>query len=274
MTSASQLIDPLAVRESAVLQQKIRGMRCRLLLVAMGSGLAAAVAAAMALLTVGMLLDWWLTLSRQTRAIMLAVDGAAIIWMIARHMIHPILSAPDDDMLALMVERTRPQFRGRLISSVQLTGAATPSSPSLIHALVADTERLAEDVDFGESIPTTTLLRLAIAATLMVLATVAGIACTRPASLALLGRAFLAAARAQQQAVTSTEISRSPSLFPDKDGGVGSQPVNAVGKSQKRAQLRSLLDRDLNDLSHIARDEETLQRDLEALIQQKAASTN
>src|ERR1700687_5636154 len=105
MISPPQLTDSRAVPVSGVLQRKIRGMRRKFLLVAAVSGFAAAVGAAVALLMVGTLLNWWLTLGREVRAIMLAVDGIVFLWIGARYIVRPILSAPDDDMLALMVER-------------------------------------------------------------------------------------------------------------------------------------------------------------------------
>ncbi len=264
MISAPRLTDSPTAPDSVVLQRKIRGMRRKFLLVVAGSGFAAAVVAVAVLLTVGMLLDWRLTFGREARTILLAIDSIVFLWIVVHTIVRPILSIPDDDTLALMVERRQPQFRGRLISSIQLIRETTASSPSLVRNLVAETTRLAERVDFSESIAVTAFVRLAIAASLLAVIASGGYAFGRPTTSALLGRAFLANTSLLRRAVTSAQPAGNPNP----------STATADGISQKHAKLKTLLDRELNDLNKIAQDEDNLKRDTEDLIQPKAATTN
>ena len=247
-----------------VLQRKICRMRRKFLLVAAGGGFAAAIGTLVALLAVGIFLDWRLALGPQARAIMLIIDSTVFVFIIARYIVQPLVSAPDDDMLALMVERGHPQFRGRLISSVQLSRESTTPSPLLVRALVTETAQIAKDVDFGDSIAIGTFVRLAIGASLLAVLAITGYACTRPTSAALLRRAVLAETRLPQRATATAEIARNPNPSP---GAV-------MAESQKRAHLKALLNRNLDDLSKVAEDEETLEHDLEVLIEPKAGPTN
>jgi len=264
MISAPRLTDSPVTPDTVVLKRKIRGMRRKFRLVVAGSGFAAAMAAVAVLLTVGMLMDLWLTFGREARAILLGIDGIVFLWIVVRTFVRPILSIPDDDTLALMVECRQPQFRGRLISSIQLTRETTTSSPSLVRNLVAETTRLAERVDFSESITVTALARLAISTSLLAVIAIAGYAFGRPTSAALLGRVFLADTSLREQAVASAQTIGSPN----------SSPARVDGKSKKEAELKTQLDRELNDLNKIAQDEDNLKRDTEDLIQPKAATTN
>ena len=71
---------------------------------------------------------------------------------------------PDDDELALLVERGYSQFASRLIASLQLTrpnALQSNEAPSLVRELVAETERLARPLDFTAVIATRELRRLA-----------------------------------------------------------------------------------------------------------------
>ena len=80
------------------------------------------------------------------------------------HIIVPFIRQPDDDELALLVERGYSQFASRLIASLQLTrpnALQSNEAPSLVRELVAETERLARPLDFTAVIATRELRRLA-----------------------------------------------------------------------------------------------------------------
>jgi hypothetical protein len=181
---------------SQLLLSKISHVRHRHASVAMGSGIALAVGALVLGLMVGMLLDWWLDLPRWIRAAFLAMDLSLLAVIVIYEIILPIVTAPNDDQIALQVEDAHPEFRTRLIASVQLSrpeAIVAGASPSLIHAMVAQTESLAETIDFGNVIRTDRLSRLGLTAAFMLLIGVAGLLSLRRDHIGhdLLSRAFL-----------------------------------------------------------------------------------
>ena len=95
---------------------------------------------------------------------MLALNLGIICYFVARHVFLPILHQPDDDTLALLVEKARPEFSSRLIASVQLTepgGISTGESSDLVRALVEETESLARVIGFDQFVKTDQLKRVA-----------------------------------------------------------------------------------------------------------------
>ncbi|NDB77733.1 MAG: hypothetical protein EB141_19165, partial [Verrucomicrobia bacterium] len=110
-----------------------------------------------------MLLDWFLDLPWAVRFLLFLGYLAAAGHVIWHHILIPFLRQPDDDAVALLVERGNPQFTTRLIAALQLTRPGALQSgeaPALVRALVADTERLAGPVDFTAVICTRQLRRL------------------------------------------------------------------------------------------------------------------
>jgi hypothetical protein len=153
------------VTPSALLAEKVSAVRRKQTGVAAGTGAGMAVGAFIILLAVAMLLDWWLDLNRGIRAVMLlAILGAtgAIIW---RFILTPIRRQPDDDTIALAVEKARPQFRSRLISAIQFPrpGVIAPgTATSLARMTIAETEELARPMDFTEVISTQELKKVSL----------------------------------------------------------------------------------------------------------------
>jgi hypothetical protein len=130
-----------------ILLQKIDEVRGRQRSVAIGQGIARIVLAAIGLVMAFFLVDW-LILAKSTpgsgdrlaRGILVAAMLATLGWVVWRSLISVLLHTPDDDEVALKVEKGHPELRGRLISTIQLrrnVGAA--GSKDLIAALEADT---------------------------------------------------------------------------------------------------------------------------------------
>lgn len=145
------------VQSSALLAEKISAVRRKQVGVAAGTGAAMAVGAFLILLAMAMLLDWWLDLPRAARAAMLASILGGTGFLVWRFIATPLLRQPDDDAVALTVEKARPQFRSRLISSIQFPrpGVIAPgTAASLARMTIAETEELARPMDFTEAIPT------------------------------------------------------------------------------------------------------------------------
>lgn len=108
-------------------------------------------------------LDFFLDLPRWARALTgMMVVGLTIgtIWRLGWRGLRAV---PRQDALALWVERQRPDFRSRLISSVQLArmGWDTPEARAFVARMQADVGDAARGVPVGEVAPTDDLRRSA-----------------------------------------------------------------------------------------------------------------
>lgn len=100
-------------------------------------------------LIVSFLLDYFLRLPQAVRTVLLLSACGLVAYAVVRRIIRPLgLKLPDDE-LAVLVERSHPQLRERLLTAVELTksGAETARyvSSSLLDAVIQDVEaRVAE----------------------------------------------------------------------------------------------------------------------------------
>jgi hypothetical protein len=162
---------------------KIHEVRQRQRSVAIGQGVARLVLAALGLIVAFFLVDW-LVLARSTpgsgdrlaRGILLAAMLGILGWVAWRCLISVLLHSPDDDEVALKVERGHPELRGRLISTIQLRRSSTAAgSRELIAALEADTVAFAGGMRFTDIIDLRLLKKVAlVAAGFIALATALG----------------------------------------------------------------------------------------------------
>lgn len=142
---------------SRLLAEKIAAMRRKHIGVAAGTGAGMAIGAFVILLAAAMLLDWWLDFPWWARALMLTWVLGATAFIIWRFVVMPIRRQPDDDAIALRVEKARPEFRSRLISSIQFPRPgviATGTAASLARMTIAETEALAKPMNFTEVVST------------------------------------------------------------------------------------------------------------------------
>jgi len=151
------------IRPSAVLLAKLRAVRHKLVSVAAGTGAAMVIGAFVILIAVSMLLDWWLDFPMWVRVVMLAWVLVSVGYIVWKFILAPLRNQPDDDSVALAVERYFPHFRSRLISSIQFPrphvippGAAT----SLARMTILETEELAARLDFTEVVRTNELQKI------------------------------------------------------------------------------------------------------------------
>jgi hypothetical protein len=145
------------VTPSALLAEKIFAVRRKHVSIAAGTGAGMAVGVFIILLAVAMLLDWWVDFPFWARGMMLAWVLGTTVFIMWRFIIAPIRHQPDDDAIALRIERARPEFRSRLISSIQFPrpGVIAPgTAASLARMTIAETEALAAPMNFTEVIPT------------------------------------------------------------------------------------------------------------------------
>ena len=99
--------------------------------------------------------DRWLELSWTARAVLLALDGAAVLALLWYFVIVPLRKRLDRRKAALLVERTQPRFRTSLISAVEFAerGSDYPAgSKSLVEQLLQDAAREAGKEDVARSV--------------------------------------------------------------------------------------------------------------------------
>jgi hypothetical protein len=182
------------IQPSPMLEQRIAALRRRHLAVAVLTGIAMAVGVGVELLALAMFFDWWLDLPWGLRLLSLIVQVAIFAFLLLRMVVRPLIQQPDDDELALMVERARPEFRGRLIASVQLThaGEVTPgTSAVMIDALVEETEAYAQAVDFRRVVSHERLQRFGLLAIVVFMMGLGGFVYGRAVTVDLIKRVFL-----------------------------------------------------------------------------------
>ncbi len=182
-----------AKTSSTILTAKLAGVRGKRLALALGTGVAWLLVAAVTLLSAGMIADWKWDFSHGIRQALLALDALVLLIIAARHIAHPLLNQADDETVALEVEHARPEFRSRLIASTQLTGDALPAGTSkgFVAALVKQTETMARSINFNSIVPSEAFAVAAVMA--LLLGGLGGLAFNRyqPDTGVLLGRAFL-----------------------------------------------------------------------------------
>lgn len=179
---------------SQLLHSKIAAVRSKQAMLAVVRGGCAIAAAAVLLLGAEMLLDWFIDLPWAVRAGFLAVTLAALVYILLWFVIAPVVFGPDDESLALLVERHVPAFRTRLIASIQLARpGAVPagSSPSLARAMITQTEDIAAPMNFADVVRADSTLKAASVSALIVVLGVAAVVYGREVTGDLLKRAFL-----------------------------------------------------------------------------------
>ncbi len=158
---------------SQLLLDKLDQVRRRQRSVAVAAGACKSLLAMLGLIVAFFLLDW-LVLSRSTsegggdkaaRALLVLSILATFSWVLWRTVLLELRRHPDDDEIALRVERGHPELRGRLISTIQLTRAgASAVSAELIEALEADTMSFTGGLSFTDIINVEVLKKVALVA--------------------------------------------------------------------------------------------------------------
>jgi hypothetical protein len=184
----------LELQQSELLAKKIAELRHRHVWVATLGGLAILVLVSAELLVMVMFLDWWLGLPWVLRLVFLLAQAGVFLSLLIRLVFAPLARPPDEDELALMVEKAHPEFRTRLIASMQLVraGAVPPdASVSLVNALLTETEILARPTDFRQIVPTERLKKFGAMAVLVPVLALTGFYLGRDTCVDLVKRAFL-----------------------------------------------------------------------------------
>lgn len=175
-------------RKLAALRRRHVGVHCI-------TGLALVSILAVEMLAVAMFLDWSMELPWGVRFVLLFAQFVGVTFLFLTQVFIPWIRQPSEEELALMVERARPQFRSRLIASVQLLrtapAATAGQSPALIAALADETRAISSGLDFRDIVSTERLKWLGGAAALMLLCLVVLSASSQGVAGVLLRRALL-----------------------------------------------------------------------------------
>lgn len=180
--------------ERSVLAPRLLALRRRHVGVAVWTGLAILVVISTELLALALFVDWWIELPWALRLASLILQAAVATYLLLTLVIAPLVRQPDEDELALMVERARPEFRSRLIAAIQLARServAPNTSPALVSALVRETEQLAGAMDFRHVVPVERIKMFSIVALAVVVLMAGGMFAGRETAGVLLRRWLL-----------------------------------------------------------------------------------
>lgn len=145
-----------------VVRARLAGVRSRAQAVACAAGASRAVVFVLAGLAAVMVLDFILELPVVLRAVSLAAIVGVVTAVLWSRVIAVLRAPPDDDDIALRVERHQPALRQRLISAVQLArDPALAGSPALVSHLARETEQLLAPLDLSAVVSLRPLARWA-----------------------------------------------------------------------------------------------------------------
>ena len=138
------------------IQQKLSGLRMRLMAWVAVDGLVWLLAAALVFAALDMVLDRFFKMDFAQRAIMLSLLSLGLLAIAIWRLVRPLMHSPTNDALILQVERKNPALRENLISSVQLhrmedvTGRGM--SAELVESTIEQGMRRAEEVPFASAL--------------------------------------------------------------------------------------------------------------------------
>jgi hypothetical protein len=253
-----------SIPPSQLLTSKLAGLRSTIVRTSVMLGLSVAVLVGVEFLGLAMFLDWWLELPREVRAILLLAQLLVLGWLLARHVIRPLIRQPSDEELALAIEKARPQLRTRLIASVQLTAPRVLGpgvSAPLVEALVTETETIAAGIDFNAIVSSERPRTIVVAASCVLAIAVAVFVYGQPATVQLLKRAVLSNTPVPRK--TRVEVVNGPQLVGRGDDvrieahasgivpEVGALEVRAPGQSLQRYSMGRDKDRFAQTLENV-----------------------
>ena len=153
---------PTTAAHLGSLHQRIRSVRSKRQTVKALTGAALATSVVVGVFTAEAILDRLVNLPWLARAVVFlgCLGGAAfLLW---RESVNPLRKRLDDDAVALLIEHGLPAFRTRFIASIQLARDERNRASSLVRALVVQTARLADTLDFRNVVKIARLRRIAL----------------------------------------------------------------------------------------------------------------
>lgn len=147
-----------ANREVARLQQRVESVRVKQWCVIVAHGLLLVLGTFVFYFATVMLFDWLVELPWIVRFLLLLPGLGGIGFLVWKHLVYPLKHQPNDDAIALMIEREMPIFRTRFIASIQL---ARTQHNVLVRALIAETAAMASKLKFRWVVKTDRLIKVA-----------------------------------------------------------------------------------------------------------------
>ncbi|HEX4084082.1 MAG TPA: DUF4175 family protein [Chthoniobacteraceae bacterium] len=140
------------------LRLRVAATRARLLAAQAGTGAVTAASLLIGVFAAEMTLDWLTHLPWLARACfsLPALGGAG--WIVYREIILPLMRLPSEHAVACAIERAMPDFKTRLIASIQL-GRSGQKGNALVGALIRETASMAKGMDFRKAVKMGKLLR-------------------------------------------------------------------------------------------------------------------
>lgn len=195
MSAPADQTEQATRRELRQLRFRLAATRVRLVAVQVMTGMGMALAWLVGIFTAEMALDWLVHLPWVARA---CFSLPALGWsgyLIYCDVIRLLMKTPGDHAVACAVERALPQFKTRLIASIQLGAGDGPQRSALVRALIRETAAMAGTQDFRKVVKLGKLARVVkILACVLAVAGVMGFLGRSEAKL-LLERALLLTTR-------------------------------------------------------------------------------
>jgi hypothetical protein len=118
------------------------------------SGLVVAVSEVLGIVALAVLADMLFALDRPGRLVLLALVGAATLFLVARHILAPLLRKVTDAQLALYLEEHNPGFEGALIAAVEFgpSQELTPRQAQIIQGIIHEAVERAEHFDLRQAL--------------------------------------------------------------------------------------------------------------------------
>ncbi len=158
---------------SQVIQSKIDAVRRKHAVVRAGFGLSTMVIILVSVFAGTMLLDYWFELPYVLRCAVLAIHLSVLGYLLARHVLWPLIKGPDDETVALWIESFYEDAASRIISAVQFSRpklALEGVSRHMLGAAVREAEAYIEPKDTTEVIPVDEVMkRVGVALLLIVI---------------------------------------------------------------------------------------------------------
>lgn len=177
-----------------ILLEKLSALGKKRLWVFSGTGICRLIVVIFILLSLGMFFDWIFDFDIKIRALLLLIYTATLGCITYSGIIKNFITKPDREDLALMVEKSFPVFKSRLISSVQFINSDKNDdgiTGVLINKLIQETESIARPLNFLKIIDTKPLKTGLISAVITLIVTATAFYQTKEYSVILLKRLFL-----------------------------------------------------------------------------------
>jgi len=217
-----------------MLRRRIAAVRSKWLTVEVAGGLGRVIIILALMLSIGMVVDWAVDLEPGFRTFLLLVYGVVTLTMVAIHVFGPITSQPSMDETALMIERGIPEYRSRLIASIQLARGTQQegTSSALVKALVDQTESFTSKRDLSRVISMEMMGALLGLAVVMLIA-IGGVVAVTPNGMTFLKRTVFLNTKYPYE----TELSINENIITVARGDSAEIIVNATGVTPDDGQL-------------------------------------